>query len=513
MADGDGDRTERFFRARAPESRREDTPAPRPGRYPPPATPPRPPQPRRDSQPTRSGRPHRRVPASPAQQRLVASIASSRRARRQRALLATCGLISALVLVVSGGAWALAGYVNGYVGRVDAGTAGPPPSGPLNILLAGVDRRSGLTPRQEARLHVGHDLSLNSDTMMLIHVSADHKGVTVVSLPRDSWVDVPGHGLNKINAAYGLGGPKLAVATVREATGLTINDYVEVNFLGFVKVIDALGGVDICLPQAINDTYSGLSLRAGRHHVDGITALKFARDRHSFASEDLARISNQQRLLSSLLTEAISAGTLANPVRLSKLLNSVLAAVKVDRSLNVAALADQMRGISAEDVTFTTVPVANANLLTPTGQSAVQWDTRAADRLFTAISNDTPLIKRVAKAPVHRTPLLVDVYNGTLIGGLAASTGAQLSKHGFHVRAGLTWRTQDVSQTTIRYPPGDRAAARQVRAFLPAAVLKRQAGLHSIRVVLGAAGYELAARSAGSSTAGRARTAAQNACR
>jgi len=337
--------------------------------------------------------------------------------------------------------------------------------------------------------------------------------VTVVSLPRDSWVDVPGHGLNKINAAYGLGGPKLAVATVREATGLTINDYVEVNFLGFVKVIDALGGVDICLPQAINDTYSGLSLRAGRHHVDGITALKFARDRHSFASEDLARISNQQRLLSSLLTEAISAGTLANPVRLSKLLNSVLAAVKVDRSLNVAALADQMRGISAEDVTFTTVPVANANLLTPTGQSAVQWDTRAADRLFTAISNDTPLIKRVTKAPVHRTPLLVDVYNGTLIGGLAASTGAQLSKHGFHVRAGLTWRTQDVSQTTIRYPPGDRAAARQVRAFLPAAVLKRQAGLHSIRVVLGAAGYELAARSAGSSTAGRARTAAQNACR
>jgi len=320
--------------------------------------------------------------------------------------------------------------------------------------------------------------------------------------------------MNKINAAYGLGGPKLAVATVQEATGLSVNDYVEVNFLGFVKVIDALGGVDICLPHAISDTYSGLKLGAGRHHVDGITALKFARDRHSFASEDLARINNQQRLLSSLLSEAISGGTLANPVRLSRFLNSVLAAVKVDRSLNVAALADQMRGISPKDVTFTTVPIANANLLTSTGQSAVQWDTPAADRLFTALSNDTPLIKRAKKVPTHRTAVLVEVYNGTLIGGLAAYTGTQLSKHGFHVRAGLTWRTQDVSQTTIRYPPGDRAAARQVRAFLPAAVLKRQPGLHSIRVVLGAAGYQLAAPAAGSAAAGvKARTAAQNACR
>ena len=319
-------------------------------------------------------------------------------------MLIASGLISALVLVVSGGAWALTGYVNGNVGRVNAGTAGTPPSGPLNILLAGVDRRSGLTPAQEAELHVGHVVSLNSDTMMLIHLSADHTGVTVVSFPRDSWVDIPGHGMNKINAAYGLGGPRLMVQTVEQATGLTINDYIEVNFLGFVRVIDALGGVDICLPQALSDSYSGLNLPAGKQHVDGITALKYARDRHSFATEDLARIDNQQRLLASLLNEAISGGTLANPLRLSRFLSATLAAVKVDSSLNVAALADQMRGISASKVAFTTVPVADANYTTPDGQSAVQWDTAAADRLFSAISSDKPLVTPPPKTKAKPKP-------------------------------------------------------------------------------------------------------------
>src|SRR6266699_1626029 len=113
--------------------------------------------------------------------------------------------------------------------------------------------------------------------MMLVHLSADHTKVTVVSFPRDTWVDIPGHGMNKINAAYGLGGPKLTVQTVQQATGLTIDDYIEVNFLGFVRVVDALGGVQLCLPQAIDDQASGLNLPAGRSRVDGITALAYAR--------------------------------------------------------------------------------------------------------------------------------------------------------------------------------------------------------------------------------------------
>src|SRR5439155_21950273 len=137
-------------------------------------------------------------------------------------------------------------------GRIFAGTAGGL-NGPLNLLLAGVDKRAGLTPAQQRVLHVGDVPSYNSDTLMLIHIADDRSSVTVVSLPRDSWVYIPGHGMDKINAAFGLGGPSLTVATVEQATGLTINDFIQVNFLGFVKVINALGGVNICLQQAVYD--------------------------------------------------------------------------------------------------------------------------------------------------------------------------------------------------------------------------------------------------------------------
>ena len=301
-------------------------------------------------------------------------IAAGRKARQRRLMLTVIGALSAVVLFVAGTAWGFTSYINDTIGRVNAGTAGTPASGPLNVLLAGVDQRSGLTRHQQLALHVGRAVSSNSDTMMLIHVSGDRSRVTVISLPRDSWVDIPGHGYNKINAAYGLGGPQLVVKTVELNTGLTINDFIQVNFLGFVKVIDALGGVKICLPFAVDDSYSGLHLSKGVHHVNGITALEYARDRHSFATSDLARIQDQQRLLSSMLTEAISSGTLANPVKLDRFLRAALSAIKVDQGLNVAALADQMRGISASNVRFMTVPLSNYNYQAPDGQLAVLWD-------------------------------------------------------------------------------------------------------------------------------------------
>jgi LCP family protein required for cell wall assembly len=337
-----------------------------------------------------SGPPQSYLP-SDAQARLAARVIASRGARRKRAVLTVCGIMSALILVVSGSAWALTGYINGYIKRVDAGTANSASTGPLNILVAGVDPRTGLTHHEEVVLHVGDDVSSNSDTLMLIHVSADRSRVTVVSIPRDSWVNIPGHGMNKINAAYGLGGAKLMVQTVEQATGLTINDYVEVDFLGFVRVIDALGGVNICLPQALDDPYSGLDLSAGVHHVDGITALAYARDRHSFVTSDLARIQDQQRLLSSALSEAIHSGLLANPIRLSQFVNAALSSLTVNQGLNVAALADQMRGITAGDVTFMTVPLANVDYQTPTGEVAVQWDSQAASQLFQDLASDQSL--------------------------------------------------------------------------------------------------------------------------
>lgn len=346
--------------------------------------------------------PARENRALAARRRLAAHIAASKRARTQRMLALVTSGLSALVLLTAGSGWLLAGYVSSHLGRVNAGTAGTPESGPLNILLAGVDVRSGLSRHEERVLHVGHDISHNSDTLMVVHISGDHKHIQVVSLPRDSWVRIPGFGMNKINAAFGLGGPKLMVATVEQATGLTINDFVEVNFLGFVKIINALGGVDICLPYAVNDPYSGLHMRAGRHHVNGIRALQFARDRHSFALSDLARIGDQQQLLSSVLSEAISSGTLTNPVKFSRFLSAATSATKVDQNLNVTGMADQLRYIRPGAVSFNTVPLASINYMAPNGESAVLWNKTAASALFARIKADRAGSRKHARTHRHR---------------------------------------------------------------------------------------------------------------
>ncbi len=449
----------------------------------------------------------------------MARISAGRKARLQRAVLVACGALSALVLLAAGSAWAVTSWVNGNIARVNAGTAGTSGSGPLNIVVAGVDVRAGLTPQQQLALHVGHTASSNSDTLMVVHVSADHRHVQVVSIPRDSWVNIPGFGMNKINAAFGLGGPALMVKTVAQNTGLTINDYIEVNFLGFVKVIDALGGVNICLPYAVNDSYSGLQMSAGMHHVDGITALEFARDRHSFATSDLARIKDQQQLLSTMFREAISSGTLANPIKFASFLSAATSAVTVDQNLNVAKLADELRGVSMNEVTFATVPIGNYNYTTPTGQSALLWNATAAGALFNQLKNDyAPVQAAPARHALSRRQVSLDVYNGTMIGGLSAATGTQLAGLGFRVHgSGLTWSTQDVTQTLIEYPEAEKAAARLVQRVMAGAKMRQVRSLKRIRILLGSAGYQITAGTPAtpSPSGGGAtqQTAAQAACR
>jgi LCP family protein required for cell wall assembly len=457
----------------------------------------------------------------------MARIAAGRRARQRRAVLMAVGAMSALVMLASGSAWALTSYINGHLGRVNAGTAGTPSSGPLNIVVAGLDERSGLTGRQQTQLHVGRNQGeTDTDTLMVVHVPASHRSVQVISLPRDSWVNIPGHGMNKINSALGLGGPQLMVQTIEQATGLTINDYVEVNFLGFVKVIDALGGVNICLPYAVDDSYSGLRMSAGVHHVNGITALEYARDRHSFATSDLARIQDQQQLISTALGEGIKSGMLANPVRLENFLSATSAAIRVDQGFNVVSLADELRGLSTSAVTFTTVPLSNTNYITPSGQSAVLWNSSAAATLFNGLKNDQAPSAPGKASPAHpasahtlrRSQVSLDVYNGTFVGGLSAAAGQELTTLGFAVhQSGIDWTSQNVTQTVIQYPAGQRAAAALVRQAIPGAALQRVKGLTRVRVVLGANDHTVTAPSSPSPSAQASpgtqqKTAAQDAC-
>jgi LCP family protein required for cell wall assembly len=334
-----------------------------------------------------------------AQRRFHRHITVNRTARRERFLLTAVGVLSVVTLLVSGIAWLVTGDISAGLARLEADISGTPASGPVNILVVGADTRSGLTRQQQLALHVGNVTGANTDTMMLVHIPADRQSVQVVSLPRDSWVSIPGHGMNKINAAYGLGGPALMVSTVEQATGLTINDYIEVNFVGFVRVIDELGGVDVCLPYAVSDSDSGLHLSAGLHHVDGVTALKFARDRHSFATSDLQRIADQQQLLASLFAQATAAGVLANPLKLRQVVSSTAAAVTVDRGFNVTELANELRDIKPGSVSFTTVPIATPDYQTATGESAVLWNAAAADSLFQRLNADEGLAGQHHPAP------------------------------------------------------------------------------------------------------------------
>ncbi|HUJ67852.1 MAG TPA: LytR C-terminal domain-containing protein, partial [Acidimicrobiales bacterium] len=197
--------------------------------------------------------------------------------------------------------------------------------------------------------------------------------------------------------------------------------------------------------------------------------------------------------------------------------------IKVDQNLDLPGLADQLRGITPAGVSFLTVPLANTNYLTPTGESAVLWNTAAAGRLFGALRADQPVgsaptaVAHASKPRLRPGQVTVDVYNGTLIGGLSASTGAALSALGFQVHSGLNWPAHDITRSLIEFPPGQRAGARLLGTALPGAALSQTNGLPRIRIVLGTADHTVSggapAAAPAASTATGSRSAAQAACR
>ncbi|MBB3728318.1 LCP family protein [Nonomuraea dietziae] len=409
-----------------------------------------------------------------------------RGARARRRNLIVAGSMSALVLAGTGWVWA----TPQKIGSVDAGLSGTEqaPHGAMNILLVGVDKRDDLTRKEQNRLKLGREVGERTDTMMLIHLSEDHRKVTVVSLPRDTWTTIPGKGQHKINSAYQFGGAKLARQTVQQATGLPITRYIEVNVLGFVNVVDRLGGVTVCTPVPINDPKTGLGLAAGTHALDGAKALGYARTRAT-ARSDLDRIDRQQQVISAMLSKALS-----NPANLISFVNSSLATIKVDPDDGLVPLVEQLKNVSLDDVKFASVPLADVNFKTPTGESAVLWDKARAADLFRRIAADQDLAKPAPKPSVKPTQSLrtvppeqitVKVLNGTLISGLGARTKAGLVDAGFKVpgEPGNTTR-KDFAKTVVRYGEGMEASARTVAAAIPGAELKRT-DVKGIEVVVG----------------------------
>ncbi|MGH3345064.1 MAG: LCP family protein [Carbonactinosporaceae bacterium] len=303
-------------------------------------------------------------------------------------------LVVLLILIVGGYA-----YFDSKLHRVDAlpDTEGRPAETPgQDWLLVGSDSREGLTSQQKREFATGDAAGRRTDTMMLLHIPSGGGKPTLVSLPRDSYVPIPGQGRNKLNAAFAFGGPKLLTRTVETVTGIRIDHYLEVGFGGFVQAVDAVGGVRVCLDEPLEDPKAGIDLKAGCQTLKGGDALGYVRTRN-FAMGDLDRVENQRKFLGALLDKATGPGVLLNPFRSIPLAQSGVDATAVDRGDHLHDLlwfAFAMRNVSGGKGVRTTVPVAGTETV-PVAGSVVLWDRESALTMFNALQEDRPVPRSV----------------------------------------------------------------------------------------------------------------------
>lgn len=385
------------------------------------------------------------------------------------------------------------------VPRTDVfGTSGPRPAdGPgLNFLLVGVDERAGLTKEQKRRLHVGGEPCNCTDVMMLVHVSQDRDRVSVVSIPRDSYVPfahpdgaarrsaTPLPEAGKINGAYKLGGPALTVRTVEQATGVRVDHYLEADFAGFVAAVDDLGGGTVCTTRPLRDVNSGLDLPPGTHHLDGRRALQYVRARHIPPSGDLGRMRRQQRFLAELADSFADRGVLDDPVALARAAGSLLRTLRADEKLTTERLMTLGRALSRLDsahTEFATVPLREFDHRVPGWGSTLVWDEERARRLFAAVREDRPLTSEEAYAlpapgvPVAWAPSDIPVrVHSAAPDESAGRLEKALRDNGFDVRDRVVAApgTPVPRRTVILFPPGERRRATALAAALPDAELR-----------------------------------------
>jgi LCP family protein required for cell wall assembly len=297
-------------------------------------------------------------------------------------------IIGVVILLVIAGTAGTYFWVNGKLNKTVSLPATTLTSAGTNWLIAGSDQRTGISRTERAQLHLGADGADASDSLMLLHMGTGKP--VLISIPRDSYVPIPGHGSNKINAALAFGGPKLLVQTVESVTGLKIDHYMGIGFGGLADVVSAVGGVQICVKTAIQpDSYSGFKgMAAGCHNLSGPQAIAFVRDRHSFATSDLQRIADQRAFLSALLSKATSPGVYLNPFTALPFASTSASAIAVDKGTSLWDLIQVAQALRGPQTG--TVPIANSNYQTSAGD-AVLWDRAQALKLFNALKAGKPV--------------------------------------------------------------------------------------------------------------------------
>ncbi len=365
---------------------------------------------------------------------------------------------------------------------------------PVNILVIGSDSRAGTTG-------FGTEPGARADTTLIVHLAGDRKSAVVVSVPRDSMTRAPRDckdtkgkvadgPIRQWNANFSLGGPACVIRAVEGNTGIFIDHFMVVNFVGFESMVDALGSVEVCVPTAVNDPKSHLSLPAGRSRVSGKDALAFVRVRHNIGKNgsDLVRIDRQQAFLSSMVQEATSTNLLLRPDKLFRFLDAATRSLTTDpglASLNeLRQVAQSVVGLKSSQVRFVTVPVEDY----PLDKNRVQW-TSAADVLWKSIRTDTPLpgtkpapgsrptptpTSTPTVAPVLTvTPdkIAVHLSNDSGVPGLAQQAADDLRLQGFKIGGLANGRVK--AGVTVGYSAANEDQARTVAAAFPGAVLAR----------------------------------------
>ncbi|MBV9593354.1 MAG: LCP family protein, partial [Actinobacteria bacterium] len=334
----------------------------------------------------------------------------------------------------------------------------------------------------------------NTDTMMILHVPANGQRATIISLPRDSWVQIPGHGLGKLNAAFpdgvqsggDAGGAQLLIATIQNMTGLTIDHFVRVSLLGFYDIANVLGPIKVCLNQPAEDSYSGVNLPAGVSQLNAQQALAFVRQRHNLPRGDLDREVRQQYFLSAAFRKVESAGTLLNPFKLKDLLSAVSSSLETDPGLDLLKFAQQFENLSAGNVTYSTIPITGTPTITYDGDevSIVAVDTAAMPGFIARVVG--PSTAYTKAAPAAPTTVRLQVINATGQGGAAATATTALSQLGFQTAAPGDQMKSSI--TFIEYPAGMEAQAKALGNVVPGAAVRTSNSVSQVTLVLGSDG-------------------------
>jgi LCP family protein required for cell wall assembly len=424
-----------------------------------------------------------------------------RQKRRGGVVLPAVAGVLTMALLLGGGYAAYAyGSLSNGVTKINAITGSTATKDDVdgqaqNILLVGDDHRpDNATPEEMAELSTESDGgATNTDTMIVLHINEDGSQATMISFPRDSYVDIPGVGKGKLNSAFyfgtlngggDTGGAKLLIKTIQNLSGLTIDHYVRVSLLGFYQVVKELGPVDVCLNNAVNDPYSGVNLPKGKSTLDAKQALSFVRQRHGLPNGDLDRNVRQQYFLSQEARKVLSAGTLLNPIKMGNILKAVGGSIQTDTDL--VNLATQMRNLRPGNIQSATIPTLGTPTITVNGSplSIVEVDTVGLPAFVQGLVGEPAEYSKAGRAQPASTS--VTVLNGSGVTGAAGAAGTVLTARGFQVGAP---GSSDLTKTTqVQYPAGMEKQAKAVAAVVPGAVAVRTNAVTGVTLVLGSDG-------------------------